>query len=356
MIAWFKTRQRLKPYRLLVKEAQHIRNLREDVASADDLQRLDEARERLDTAIQTKNVPELDKAGDALGTALHRVHPPKRWAVIRENIEILAVAMAVAMAFRTYFIQPFKIPTSSMFPSLYGIHYEKQTEPTWSDRFPLSAVKWLLFGEWYVEVRSQAFGPVRYVQLPEGHFLTVNGVPHQIYEDMTVRVKPGDSVIKGQLLASGLRIAGDHIFVDKISWNFRQPHRGEIMVFKTDNIRHSQIKTNEHYVKRMVGLPNEILGIDPPDLLINGAPMREPATIARVEQAQDHYAGYVRTGEYLLGWTNRVTLGPDEFFACGDNQRNSLDSRYWGTVPRKNLVGPTVFVYWPFSARWGVAH
>jgi len=83
--------------------------------------------------------------------------------------------------------------------------------------------------------------------------------------------------------------------------------------------------------------------------------------VTRVESQQDGYDGYqlggrdYRVADYLARYSNNVTLGKDRYFACGDNQFNSLDSRYWGSVPKKNLVGPAIFVYWPFSRHWGLA-
>jgi len=194
-----------------------------------------------------------------------------------------------------------------------------------------------------------------------GRVFVINGVYHQVNKGMSDHVADGELVIKGQLLASGIRITGDHIFVDKVSWNFRKPGRGEIMVFKTTGINHPQIKTNEHYVKRMVGLPDEILQIQPPYLLINGEKTMDSRFVTRVASQQDGYDGYqlggrdYRVADYLARYSNNVTLGKDRYFACGDNQFNSLDSRYWGSVPKKNLVGPAIFVYWPFSRHWGLA-
>jgi len=265
------------------------------------------------------------------------------------------VALAVAMAFRTYFVQPFKIPTSSMSPTLCGIHYAPQDKPDWFDRTPLRLAKWLIFGSWYVEIRSQASGTVQIVDTNQKRLFVVNGLVHRGFESLTDHVFNGDMVVRGQLLASGLRMAGDHIFVNKVEWNFHKPQRGEIMVFKTKGIKHPQIKQNEHYVKRMVGLPGEILGIETPYLYINGEKMMQPSSIARIAAGEFGYCGYQKTGNYLASQNNRVQLANDQFFACGDNQRNSLDSRYWGPVQRANLVGPAFFIYWPLSRRWGIA-
>ena len=348
-------RQARKALLHLIKEARHVRNLREDVAEAAALARLDAGIQRVRDVLKAGAWPQVEPAAAELGARIEALTPKRPWAWLRENLEILVVALAVAMAFRTYFIQPFKIPTSSMYPTLCGIHYGSQDRPDWFDRTPLRLAKWLVFGSWYVEIRSQTSGTVQIVETNAERLFVVNGMPHRVFEHMTDHVSNGDMVFRGQLLASGVRLAGDHIFVNKVGWNFRKPQRGEIMVFKTNGIEHPQIKQNEHYVKRMVGLPGEILGIESPYLYINGEKMMRPSSIARIEAGTSGYYGYQKTGTYLTNRNNRVQLANDQFFACGDNQRNSLDSRYWGPVKRANLVGPAFFVYWPLSRRWGMA-
>ena len=311
--------------------------------------------------METRDWPAMVSVGQELENVIIRMCPPRPRAALRENIEIILVAVAVAMAFRTYFIQPFKIPTGSMSPTLYGIHYTAKERPDIFDRLPFNLVKWIVWGEWYVEVRAKTSGNVRIEPAQDGRLMLINGMYHLVNKGMSDHVAQGDYVVKGQLLASAMRITGDHIFVDKVSWNFRYPWRGEIMVFKTTGIHHPQIKTNEHYVKRMVGLPDETLQFQPPRLLINGQNPAHSRSLDRIESRQDGYDGYQlggrdnRTADYLASVSNCVTLGKDQYFACGDNQFNSLDSRYWGPVPKRNLVGPAVFIYWPISRRWGLA-
>lgn len=351
---YFERRRTRKVLLHLIKEARHVRNLREDVTEASALARLDAGVQRVRDVLKADNWPQVESSATELGTRIEALMPKRSWAWLRENLEIIVVALAVAMAFRTYFVQPFKIPTSSMYPTLCGIHYAPQDKPDWFDRTPLRLAKWLIFGSWYVEIRSQTSGTVQILDMKQGRLFVVNGLVHRSFESLTDHVSNGDMVFRGQLLASGVRIAGDHIFVNKAGWNFRKPRRGEIMVFKTNGIKHPQIKQNQHYVKRMVGLPGEILGIEAPYLYINGKIMAQPLSIARIEAGASGYHGYQKMGTYLTNQNNRVQLAHDQFFACGDNQRNSLDSRYWGPVQRANLVGPAFFVYWPFSRRWGM--
>lgn len=352
---YFERRRARKVLLHLIKEARHVRNLREDVAAAGALARLDAGVQRVRDVLKADNWPQVEPSATELLTRIEALMPKRPLAWLRENLEIIVVALAVAMAFRTYFVQPFKIPTSSMYPTLCGIHYAPQDKPGWLDRMPLRLAKWMIFGSWYVEIRSQTSGSVQIVNTNQERLFVVNGLVHRGFEHMTDHISNGDMVVRGQLLASGVRMAGDHIFVNKVRWNFCKPRRGEIMVFKTNGIEHPQIKQNEHYVKRMVGLPGEILGIETPYLYINSKIMAQPSCIARIEAGKLGYDGYQKTGNYLASHSNRVQLAQDQFFACGDNQRNSLDSRYWGPVQRANLVGPAFFVYWPLSRRWGMA-
>ncbi len=358
---YFSRRRLLKHLRHLLREARHVRNLKEDIAEPRRLGDLVEACRKAERIMQARDWPAMDAASRELENAIRPMCPPRPYASLRENLEIIVVAVAVAMAFRTYFIQPFKIPTASMSPTLHGIHYMPRASRGLSDRLPLNLFKWLIWGEWYTEVRAKTSGPMRLIPAQDNRIMLINGYYHAINTAMTDHVSAGDDVVQGQLLASGIQITGDHIFVDKVSWNFRSPRRGEIMVFKTSGIQHPQIKTNEHYVKRMVGLPNEVLSFIPPNVLVNGEPISDNPRIVRVESGRDGYAGYQTgsrdgpTAEYLDKYTNNVALGKDQYFACGDNQFNSLDSRYWGPVPRKNLVGPAVFIYWPISSHFGLA-
>lgn len=339
----------------LIKEARHARNLREDLADDNALAGLDANIQKVKNVLKAKNWSQAEPAAMELGARIEALMPKRPLAWLCENLEIIVVALAVAMAFRTYFVQPFKIPTSSMYPTLCGIHYEPQDRPDWLDRTPLRLVKWMIFGSWYVEVRSNASGKVQVIDANQERLFVINGLVHKGSAHMTDHVSDGDMVVRGQLLASGVSIAGDHIFVNKVAWNFHKPKRGEIMVFKTSGIEHPQIKQNEHYVKRMVGLPGEIISIETPYLYVNGAKMLQTPSIARIAERQPGYDGYQKTGGYIASQNNHVQLASDQFFACGDNQRNSLDSRYWGPVKRANLVGPAFLVYWPLSRRWGLA-
>lgn len=96
--------------------------------------------------------------------------------------------------------------------------------------------------------------------------------------------------------------------------------------------------TDEFYLKRVAGLPGERIRIDPPNLLVNGQPVLEPPIFRRI--AWERAVGFPY---------NEVVLGENEYFVLGDNTARSADSRCWGPVPRKNIIGKVVRIYWPLS-------
>lgn len=353
--------------------------MREDVTPAHVIEKLRAAERRLKEMIEGRDDAGMMKGMKVLESILVDVAPAKRFPVLREYVEIVTVALTVAMGFRAYFIQPFKIPTGSMEPSLFGIHYIPAKQAHLSDRYPLNLFKWLALGHWYKEIKADYSGVVTAILtqrrtdinearivatgvMPEQGYIEIDGYKQELPANVQLHVRPGSSVIRGQsVIASGIKVAGDHVFVDKVSWNFRAPRRSEVMVFVTKGIE--KLGTNKHYIKRTCGLPGETIAIDPPYLQVNGVRIDDGAigAIARREGTFDEKVnGYVPTGsdteagDFLAQPGDQVRLGSHEYFCMGDNTEHSLDSRYWGPLKAENTVGPAVIVYWPFSSRWGL--
>lgn len=339
-------------------------------------------------------------------TLLEELDPPKSWAVGREWLDILVVAVSVAMAFRAYFYEPFHIPTGSMQPTLYGNHSEAvdPAQATFWDKTPgLRWYKWFLTGKMYECFTAPCNGSLRFQPTNTGHYdmRVVNGAEGVMSKPMLVPTdvlhptetgdgpyrsqvmmlpsgfKPGSPVRKGDLLWSGYVRSGDFLFVNRWLWNFRRPSRGDVMIFSTTGIPGLQQGT--HYIKRMTGVPNETLemvqtggseaaGDATYELRVNGEKPMAPERIAQIQKREKWhekaypYAGYRPSGrpdytipgKTLVAAGDKVTLGPTEFYACGDNSPSSYDSRYWGPVPANNLVGIAGGVFWPIlSHRWG---
>ncbi len=170
------------------------------------------------------------------------------------------------------------------------------------------------------------------------------------------KVTPGRYFRRGEVIARGAVDTGDQVFVDKFSYNFVKPHRGDVFVFRTDHI--SMIAADPEtgapfYIKRLAGLPNDQLRVDPPLLYANGK-VAEGLGFARVMSAKDGYRGYAAGRDHLGDPSRGYTVPGDSYFAMGDNSYNSFDSRYWGPVPQENLVGRGLLVYWPFIPHWGL--
>lgn len=139
---------------------------------------------------------------------------------------------------------------------------------------------------------------------------------------------------------------GDRIFVNKLIYGpkvpftdirisaLREPKRGEIVIFVSPE------DPKKDFVKRLIAFGGETVQIKDGNIYINGKMLEGPASIC-----SNHY--YNR-GDYG-GEGSTITVPPGCFYALGDNSANSRDSRYWGFVPRKNLIGKAIFLYWPLN-------
>ncbi len=388
MISYFKLRSIRKEIAAALKQTTLIYKMQRDLVSGDDAAALygtitsarAEAEKASDKETLTAILDRILKAtGD--GTPWHPLYKHGK----AENFEIIVVAIAVAMAFRCYFLQPFKIPTGSMQPTLYGIHSVTHNSPTIFDKMPLKILKWAFTGDWYKEIRVKSSGtvmPNENSPKPGYYALRVAGEIYNIPSDAlftdngqitrkNLNIRPDGTVKAGDVLWSGTIKSGDHIFVNRVKWNFTRPRRGDVMVFSTTGIK--ALPQGTHYIKRMSGMPGETLSIEPPNLIINGEAIFEPKQIARqamkekLNPKEPNYAGYqlvdprvkdidpdTRNRIYgassqLMSPKDSVTLKNDEYFALGDNTGNSYDSRYWGVVPERRLLGAAAFIYWPFS-------
>lgn len=360
-----------KEAKTLIHQAIHFINARGDLLSTEIVERMTELIRTLKKTLKLRDGQGVREQCALLSNYLEKQasKDPKRGGAFRENFEIIVVAVAAAMGLRAYFIQPFKIPTGSMQPTLYGITSEADYQSGLLDRFPIKIVKFIFTGDWYSERRAAASGRlgegIGSQNDPSSVIFYIGGkrhsIPRDALHDAYGRVNPrffaSHLYNKGDVIWSGLSHRGDHLFVNKVIWNFRRPKRDEVMVFKTDGI--STLEPGTHYIKRMCGLPGERIAIHPPNLLINDKVVEGLRGIARVAASKDGYNGYQLDSRAVMNpqmkeWPR--PLRSDEYFALGDNTMNSRDGRYWGPVPAKNLVGPAVFVYWPFSKRWGLIH
>lgn len=350
----------------------HALNMREDVASAPAVASARAAERALRAAWAARDWERLDAACNGAAVAAETLLPPRPFPKWRENVEVLVVAISLAMACRTYFIQPFKIPTGSMQPTLNGVTARPQEGRQWFDRLPLNLVPLALFGERYVEVKARNSGHLEFAGVQNDQYAYRLGAeiypvwiamrPDSPFIDpersMKLHAQPGDWVEAGQLIASGRVRQGDHIFVNKVIYNFVRPKRGEIIVFDTNYIPEKErlgIRSDTFYIKRLVGLSGETIGIRDRHLVVDGQPVTEPFPFKRLLE-DPAYHGYVtRPGSRLNHEAAEIQLGEKQFLPFGDNTTSSLDGRYFGPVTEQALVGPSFFVYWPFGAHWGLS-
>lgn len=122
---------------------------------------------------------------------------------------------------------------------------------------------------------------------------------------------------------------GDYLIVDELSYRLGEPERDDVVIFRYPK------DTKKFFIKRIIGLPNETVEVKDGWVTI----------------FNDEYKEGLRLEEpYIKNTTNyntRAKLGSDEFFVMGDNRNASSDSRYWGTVKRKLLVGKAFLRLWP---------
>ncbi len=307
-----------------------------------------------------------------------RIAPPYRHFQIRSLLDLLLVVGAVAFGIRGLFFQPFRIPTSSMQPTLFGIHFldrETATNPM-LDKLS-NPLNFLLFSARPAKLQLQSSGALDLYSLSNrGNFLfdkigfrigdSFYELPGDIRKvEEYSNIEAGRNYEKGTLLCDGFLSLGDHLFVERFSIYLAEPKRGDVIVFNTDGLtvdgRSLSNSSGFYYIKRLVGVPGDTLKIVDNQLYIkpDGATefrkVQELAPVfKKVYSGKGGYQGHLNhMGYYLSTPGEEFKLGVDQYFMMGDNSSFSLDSRYFGTVPRKNLVGRAWMVFWPLSRRWG---
>lgn len=357
-----------------IKEAKHYRhalarivNYRRDVLREKDLRELEGLLGDIKTAIRTRSKEACAKSREAIEQAVGRIAPPPKDAAWRENVEVFLVAVVVAAGVRAYVLQPFRIPTGSMQPTLYGVVGQRTDLPP--PNILRRAFEFVWLGRTYLNLVADA--DVTVTGLRERthlNFFTFtdilcDGKTYSVFAPMNplaagFGLVPGREYKKGEPIAQGIMDTGDQVFVDKMSYHFVKPRRGDVFVFKTTGIRAISMPAgieSQHYIKRLAGMPGDVLKIAAPDLLIDDELPSEP-TLLRVMSCRDGYRGYanIASFRYLNNPRETYEVPPRHYFALGDNSYQSSDSRAWGSVPNLNVAGRGLFVYWPFSSRWGL--
>jgi signal peptidase I len=359
------TSRQVKHSRLLLRHARKYLRYKDDQLSSADRDQIVAGMKDLREALRQRDREKIHSTAAALDKTLHRLTPVTWESHWRENCEVILVAIVVAVGIRSYFLQPFKIPTGSMQPTLNGIIGYPSTAP--APDILRQIGEFIVRGRNYIDVVSREDDQLLEIQPKKMFFFftfsqlicqrqkyLVYASPDTLSHDFNVF--PGRIYHRGDIIARGAIDTGDQVFVDKFSYNFVKPQRGDVFVFRTNNIpgiRPDPESGPPFYIKRLAGLPGDRLRIDPPFLYVNGK-KAEGYGFARVMAAKPRYRGYALGHEYLSQPDRTFTVPKDDYFALGDNSYNSSDSRYWGVVPDSDLVGRGLLVYWPFLPHWGL--
>src|SRR5688572_5660718 len=371
----------------MCRQMLRVLNEQRDLLGAEAIAGLQAARGEALGAIRSgASKEELQAQMKKLEEAARKWFKPYPNPAVRENVKEFLVAVVTILGFTTFFLQLTKIPTGSMQPTLFGITHEdlrsKNVElPSFFKGLALYWTKGVSYKHLAAPEDGQITGigkPRILIPFVKRQDIFFNRKPLTIWfppEDLEKRAElwPGMSFKKGQDILKLKVVAGDHLLVDRFTYNFRHPKRGEIFVFKTKGI--TGLQQDVLYIKRLVALPNEEVRIgNDRHLIIDGHKLD-----SRTKHFENIYAFDFATNSPYLGHVNDFALGqiglrdrypsglapllPDEsvshrvgprhYLAMGDNTLNSYDSRAWGDVPRENVIGRCWFVYWPFTDRFG---
>ena len=162
-------------------------------------------------------------------------------------------------------------------------------------------------------------------------------------------------------------LIGDHLLVDKLAYApagsvskyilpYENPKDGDIIVFRYP------VDITQTFVKRVVGVPGDHIKIIEQQVIRNGQKLTEPYVVHKApypDSFRDNFPNseanfsLMDRGREMLASNvvnGEVVVPADSYFAMGDNRDNSLDSRYWGFVPRGNIIGKPLIIYWSYNA------
>jgi signal peptidase I len=161
-------------------------------------------------------------------------------------------------------------------------------------------------------------------------------------------------------------LIGDHMIVDKLAYApggpvskyllpYEDVQRGDIIVFKYP------LDPSQPYVKRVIGVPGDHIRFQNKVLYLNGTRIEEPYRRLEPNQLSDYLNNFPQTPDIMIDARarqmlvenvvgNELVVPQGYYFAMGDNRDNSADSRFWGFVPRENIIGKPVIIFWSYDA------
>ena len=396
----------------LLHAAGKVYHYRRDLISAARLQEMEQAVGEVEQMLKDKaaDPAALEQAIDRLDALLRtiggKLYPKTFWS---DNLEVILVAAILVIGVRTFFFQPFIIPTNSMYPTYSGMNAIVYTAEDESPGVAARVLNKIILGAKYKSLYAHNSGQLsipmgqtseglqiyrervkgrKWLVLPaqlDEYTFYVGNVPHTLRVpaefdmnklltetfaadgmnlaesaisstgmvwNLNQRIEAGELIIRFDITL------GDALFVDRLSYHFKRPEAGDAFVFRTNDIREELGRitgdyTDKYYIKRIGGVGGETLEIADGALLVDGEPRTEVEAFERNAAKQGEYNGYIN--HTLMAEGRELVVPEARFVALGDNSGNSLDSRYWGFVPEKSVIGKAVFIYYPFTRRWGVA-
>jgi signal peptidase I len=121
----------------------------------------------------------------------------------------------------------------------------------------------------------------------------------------------------------------DRLIIEKISYHFKAPQRGDVVVFEPTQALVEQ-NFKDAFIKRIIGLPGETIQVKNGTVFVDSEPLKEKY----IEEKPQYDYGPIQ-------------VPPNQFLVLGDNRNNSYDSHYWGFVPRSNFIGKAALRFWP---------
>lgn len=384
----------------LVEAIRKVLENQRDQLKPEAVQAVEGALQRARRVLQTGSRDEIKAEMDRLHGVADQWLKRYPHSEVRDYL-LMAVELAVLiLGSRAFFVQPMVIPTGSAQPTFWGITAEPLvgSKSEVIPSLPVRLWEWVTQGVTYCYAESEVEGYLKEVSetknfrhIPFLSYATVQigdnqhtheqkiwFVPEKLIQYLVTADGNGHAVAPyyhvGDRIIGARFHAGDHLFVERFTYNFRHPRRGETIVFRSEH--HPGMTPDTHYIKRLVGLGGERIRIgDDRHVYINDRQLTtndygfekvysfNPAEPPRANQ----YSGHVneKTSRALAGrsayslnfpdGTTEYQIPPHRYVCFGDNTMNSADSRAWGepSFPQEQVIGKELFVFWPFTERFG---
>ena len=204
--------------------------------------------------------------------------------------------------------------------------YDASLKPQGYSRNPVDRLTrglphpWRVGIDWVVTIA----GAIAIVLAVKAYVVNPYRIPSSSMEPRLHCATPGTGCLAGY---------SDRVLANRFVYHFREPRRGEVVVFDTPPATQQQCGASGTFVKRLIALPGETWEERNGVVFINGVRLDEESYLEPTRRDGDTYPPQ--------------KIPPGHYFMMGDNRSQSCDSRRWGTVPRGNLIGPVFATYWP---------